>query len=370
MNAAAKLSEKDIFEKFPDLKGRYSLDRAIGEASGFGAVWQATDNWIGSSVAIKLSQHNLSEEVRLCREVDGDTARVFDFYKGSDGWQAYTMEHLQQPWRTLSTLIETRRYKKADIQFYLDSFEILYAVLGGLQSLHGARYQRGSRVIHADVKPANIFLLYKKKARPHSVFRMPAAADMIKIIDLGVSTYHGGAPLGYTADYRPPNMLSVGPGFDLYALAVSFIELLTGQLPAHEDLANPSTIRKAIARRSSGSVYLDELAVEVVRRCKNAVTQKAQTAEKVMAHLDAKLFNRDPLSLICLRRLVQRNIAAGSQNDIVEAIYPLIAQHWGWKKSSAKRKDTTAEFVAMLLSDGLIEKHPLTKRLIVANGAN
>lgn len=87
MNAAAQFKKEDILAQFPDIDARYTLegDKAIGEVSGFGAVWRARDNWIGSTVAIKFSEYNLSDEVRLCREIDGETARVFDFYKGVNG---------------------------------------------------------------------------------------------------------------------------------------------------------------------------------------------------------------------------------------------------------------------------------------------
>lgn len=370
MNAAAQFNKEDILAQFPDIDARYTLegDKAIGEVSGFGAVWRARDNWIGSTVAIKFSEYNLSDEVRLCREVDGETARVFDFYKGANGWEAYTMEHLEAPWSTLSSLIVKRRYKKSDIQFYFECFEVLRAILHGLSSMHGKPYQRGNRVIHADIKPANLFLFNKKKQRAHSVFTMPAYVDMIKLIDLGVSTYIGGVPRGYTPAYRPPQMHSVGPGFDLYAVAITFAELLTKKLPAHENLLNPAAIRKVIAIRSSGSFYIDELAVEMIKRCKNAVTQPTYTAKKILEHLDSKLFDREHLSLMCLRQLVKSGIASGTKAELAVAIYPEIAKYWGWKKTSQKRRTLSEEFVTTMVDEGLIKKSAAVRRFVVATG--
>lgn len=371
MNAAAHFRKQDIYAEFPEIATRYTLegDAAIGEDSGFGSVWRAHDKWVGSSVAIKISEHNLSDEVRLCREIDGETARVFDFYKGVSGWEAYAMEHLKDPWVTLSKLIGKRRYKSSDIQFYLECFEILRAILHGLSSLHGRPYQRGNRVVHADIKPANLFLLNKKKQRPHTVFRMPAYVDMIKIIDLGVSTYTGGAPRGYTPQYRPPQMQTVGPGFDLYAVAVTFVELVTGHRPEHEDLANPSAIRKAVAIRPSGAFYIDDLVVELAKRCKNAATQRTHTAEKLIEYLDSKLFDKEPLSLICLRALVKAKVTSGTRSELSDAIYPAIAKYWGWKKTSRKREALTDGFVSSLLEEGFLKKSSGTRKLVVATGA-
>ncbi|KHK66453.1 protein kinase domain-containing protein [Pseudomonas frederiksbergensis] len=372
MNAAARFKKDDILAEFPEIDSRYTLigDEAIGEISGFGAVWRAQDNWIDSTVAIKFSEHKLSDEVRLCREIDGETARVFDFYKGVNGWEAYTMEHLEKPWSTLSSFIEKRRYKKSDIQFYFECFEILRAILHGLSSMHGKPYQRGSRVIHADIKPGNIFLLNKRKKRPHTVFTMPAYVDMVKLIDLGVSTYRGGKPIGYTPAYRPPQMNSVGSGFDLYAVAITFAELITKQRPMHENLKNPAAIRRVLATRSSGSFFMDELAVEIIKRCKNAATQSTHTAEKLITYLDSKLFDREHLGLMCLRELVKSGVGSGTKDELAEAIYPTIAKYWGWERSSAKRKAMTNDFVDTLVEEGFVRKSTAPRRFVVANGAS
>ncbi|PYC04714.1 hypothetical protein DMX09_14920 [Pseudomonas protegens] len=93
MNAAAQFKKEDILAQVPDIDARYTLEggKAIGEVSGFGSVRRSPLN----------SASNLSDEVRLCREVGGETARVFDFYKGENGSKAYTIEHLEAPWSTL-----------------------------------------------------------------------------------------------------------------------------------------------------------------------------------------------------------------------------------------------------------------------------
>lgn len=364
MSEAAYLSKDEIYDKFPGLKNRYELigNEAIGEPSGFGAVWLAKDKWIPSEVALKVSSHDLSAEVKLCRDIDGETVRVFDFYMGIETWQAYTMEHLSKPWVTLSSYISRHKYKAHDIQHYFDSFEIIRSILHGLTTLHGKPYQRTGSLIHADIKPANLFVLINPKKRPHTVFRMPSYIDMIKIIDLGVSVGKGEEIWAYTPAYRPEGITEAGHGYDLYAVAVSFIELLTGQRPTHDQMSDKRRLRKVLATRSSGSVYIDDIALNFVAECKNASTQRAITARKLITRLDETLFNKEPLRLLCLRFLVKELKGETSKAGLAEILFPVIANNWGWQRKSEKRIDLIKDFIDDLLCEGIIIKGSNTRK--------
>lgn len=358
MNLAAILSKDEVYGVFPELEDRYEFigDDPIGEASGFGAVWKAWDSWLEREVAIKVSESDLRGEVRLCRDIDGETVRIFDYYCTAGGWHAYAMELLQKPWVTLSSYISNHKYKSQDIQHYFDAFEIIRAALHGLNTLHGKPYQRAGCVVHADIKPANLFVLIQPNKRTYSVFRMPAHGEMIKIIDLGVSVAKGAPVVGYTPDYRPEGVAEGGHGFDLYALAVSFVELLTGKLPSHKQMADKRRLRDFLAVRSSGSAYLDAFALDFVTTCKHAVTQKATTARSLIRLLDEKLFNAEPLSLLCLRDITKSVSQPLSKADLTEAIYPMLAKYWGWKKRSDNRLALAKDYVTQMYSDGLLIK--------------
>ncbi len=356
MNRASKLSKAQIYNIFPAVQERYELEGSgpIGDESGFGAVWRAKDRWIGSTVAIKISDSELSDEVRICREAT-ETVRTFDFYRSPQGWDAYAMEHLAYPWKTVSSHIATRRYKTNNIQHYFDTFEIIKGVLHGLTKLHGKPYQKTGKFIHADIKPANIFFYTKVRKRPHTVFRMPGFTEMVKLIDLGVGVEKGQDIVGYTLTYRPPGISIAEPGYDLYATAVSFIELLTGTPPSHDQMKHKARLRKQLQSYSSGSSYIDELALKFATKCKNATTQTATTATSLLRFLDEGLFNLEPLKLICVRALATGLTGEATKSTLIDILYDPVASYWGWKRSSEKRKMLIGDYITALREDGLLQ---------------
>jgi|Hof3ISUMetaT_19_FD_contig_123_1541_length_23023_multi_9_in_0_out_2_2 serine/threonine protein kinase len=356
MNPASMLSKAQIYDIFPDIHQRYELEGCgpIGDDSGFGAVWRAKDRWIGTTVAIKISDEELSDEVRICREAT-ETVRTFDFYRSPQGWDAYAMEHLAYPWKTVSSHIATRRYKNKNIQHYFDTFEIMKGVLHGLTKLHGKPYQKTGKFIHADIKPANIFFYTKVRKRPHTVFRMPGFTEMVKLIDLGVGVEKGRDIVGYTQMYRPPGISIAEPGYDLYATAVSFIELLTGTPPSHDQMKHKARLRKHLQSYSSGSKYIDELALTFASKCKNATTQTATTASSLLRLLDEGLFNLEPLKLICVRALATGLRGEATKSTLIDVLYEPVASYWGWKRSSKKRKMLIGDYITALREDNLLQ---------------
>mgnify|MGYP000229640665 FL=1 len=257
-NAASALTKIQIGEIFPRFAERYTLlgFGPIGAPSGFGAVWKARDLWLGREVALKLSNSDMAEELRLCRDIEGQTVRVFDYFRSEAGWNAYAMELLEPPWMSVSGFIRGHRYKLGDLQHYFDCLEIARSLLSGLSQIHGRPYSRAGRFVHADIKPDNLFLLLVPKKRPGTVFRMPSTESLIKILDMGISAENGSALSGYTPAYSPGKKVA-RPGVDLYAVAVTFLELLTGVLPSRATMGHKARIRAFIQQMPSGSTYID-----------------------------------------------------------------------------------------------------------------
>jgi len=187
-NAASNLTKDKIKNYFPQIAERYKFIglRPIGEPSGFGIVWRAQDNWLNQEVAIKISADDLGDEIKFCRDIEGQTVRIFEYFR-VPGWNAYVMELLQPPWISASKFIKKHQYKQNDVQHYFDCFEIARSALNGLVQIHGQPYSREGRYVHADIKPDNLFILLKPKSKRNSVFRLPDESELVKIIDLGIT---------------------------------------------------------------------------------------------------------------------------------------------------------------------------------------
>jgi serine/threonine protein kinase len=347
-NSAKYLRKSDIEGLFPAMCQRFALrgKKPIGEPSGFGAVWVALDTWLDREVAIKLSDTDLSDEIVLCRDIEGQTVRIFDYFRGEGEWNAYAMELLQAPWMTLSSFIGKHKYKPNDLQHYFDCFEIVYDVLQGLNDIHGRPYSRKGRYVHADIKPANLFLYCRTKKHRNTVFRMPVHDQVMKIIDMGISTERGELNLSGTPAYDYPKKLEARPGHDLYALGVMFLEMLGGELPEHETMAHKARIAKSVSVVSSGSKFVDDLAIELIRKCARAAAQPNISAANIIDFLDKKLFDLDPAILLSLRAINKKPENKLSKNEMAEFLFYELSGFYGWSNRTAGRIDALKTFIA------------------------
>ena len=348
-NAASDLTKTRIGEIFPDVAERYQLigRNPIGELSGFGAVWKARDGWLGRDVALKFSNSDMADELRLCRDIEGQTVRVFDYFRSFDGWTAYAMELLESPWMSVSGFIRNHSYKPGDIQHYFDCFEIARSLLSGLSQIHGRPYSRSGRYVHADIKPDNLFLLLVPKKQAGTVFRMPPPESLVKILDMGISTENGNALAAYTPAYSSGKKVA-RPGVDLYAVAVTFLELLVGERPSHSTMGHKSRVRAFIARTSSGSAHIDKLATEFASSCATACSRPGETVRVHARHLADQLFSASGFDLLMLRAIC-KNLANGAKKDeLAEFLFGIAAPSRAWRNQTEHRIEWLKEIVANL----------------------
>jgi len=348
-NAASALKKTEIRKIFPAIDERYELlgSKPIGAASGFGAVWKATDKWLGRDVALKFSNQDMTDELSLCRDIEGQTVRVYDYFRSDNCWNAYAMELLDSPWISVSGFIKHHKYKIGDLQHYFDTFEIAQSLLSGLGHIHGRPYSRAGRFVHADVKPDNLFLRLLPKKRPRTVFRLPAAATLVKIIDMGISTENGHYLMGHTPDYSPKKPYA-RRGVDFYAVAVTFLELLTGKRPSKEVLGHKARIRAFVEKMSSGSVYFDEVAIEFARNCATASTRPGETARVHTRHLEDYVFGLDGLELIAIRAICKNYPDGASKSILADFLFGILAPTKQWKNQTEYRIEAMKEMVKNL----------------------
>lgn len=199
---------------------RYDILEEVGRG-GMGVVFKARDRRLGRIVALKrltenLRNHPKAQEMFL-REARAAAAlnhpnivTLFDVGQEGDAF-FITMEFLEGS--PLQAILKKRgRLTARD------------AARLGMQISAGLHYAEDQRIVHRDIKTANLFFTKKK---------------VMKIMDFGLAKMieevrRGSTMIGGTPYYMAPEQSRgerVDHRCDLYALGVTFFELLTGRVP-------------------------------------------------------------------------------------------------------------------------------------------
>ena len=205
------------------LQNRYRVERQIGEG-GMGAVYVATDQRFGSTVALKETffedpglRKAFEREARLLNHLRHPALpRVSDHFTEGPG-QFLVMEYIEGS--DLSELLKQRGagFPAAQVLAWADQ------LLDALEYLHAQQ----PPVIHRDIKPQNLKL---------------GARNQVVLLDFGLAK---GAPLqtrvtapgsvfGYSFNYAPIEQMQgtgTDPRSDLYSLGATLYHLLTGATP-------------------------------------------------------------------------------------------------------------------------------------------
>lgn len=358
-NEASVLSKRKIREIFPAIGQRYELigKKPIGTPRGLGAVWQAHDQWLDRDVALKVSDNNLREEISLCRDIEGQTARIFDYFRGEGDWNAYAMELLHTPWLSLSKFIKQHKYRPNDLQHYFDSFEIARSILNGLVQIHARPDSREGRFVHADIKPDNLFVLVRPKKHPNTVFRMPGQGELVKIMDMGVSGENENSLNGFSPAYGNDKTVFARQGRDLYSLAIIFLELLTGTRPNHEILDSKYRIGSFLVNsQSSGSIYLDILASDFAVGLARAASQAGTRPHKLLNQFDESLFDIGPTFLLSLRAINKGLDAECNKGHLAEFLFDTYARYYGWANRTTERHKFLKSIVKTMFCQGMLAR--------------
>ena len=217
--------------------GRYRLERRLG-AGGFGVVWEAWDEKLERSVAVKAIPRERGSGERVEREARA-AARlnhpgIVGIYElASDEEEIYLVSELVRG-RTLAELEREGAVSDRDVA------RIGTALCDALEHAHA----RG--VIHRDVKPQNVMVLTE-----------PAAgAGFAKLADFGVAHVVSAESLTRTGDlvgtlaYMSPEQAEgarVSSASDVYSLALTLYEAWTGANPVRG--ASPAATARKLGRR-------------------------------------------------------------------------------------------------------------------------
>ncbi|MDX6210489.1 MAG: eukaryotic-like serine/threonine-protein kinase, partial [Frankiales bacterium] len=170
--------------------GRYRLTRQIA-VGGMGEVWQAIDERLGRTVAVKLLKPEYSREPTFLARFRGEArhaaalshpgiAAVFDYGEVQDGGRmlAYlVMEYVDG--EPLSHLLTAGQALPPAL-----ALQIVGQTGLALQAAHDAG------VIHRDVKPGNLLIVRANRDDPSDV--------QVKVTDFGIARAIDAAPLTRT----------------------------------------------------------------------------------------------------------------------------------------------------------------------------
>ena len=201
--------------------GRYQLSSRIA-IGGMGEVWQATDQVIGRTVALKILKdeymgdpgflERFRAEARHAALVNHEgIANVFDY--GEEEGSAFLVMELV-PGEPLSAILDRDRTLSAD--------KVLDIVAQTSAALHAA-HQAG--LVHRDIKPGNLLITPEGR---------------VKITDFGIARIADQVPLTATGQvmgtvqYLSPEQASghpASPATDTYSLGIVAYECLAGKRP-------------------------------------------------------------------------------------------------------------------------------------------
>ncbi|NHN56516.1 serine/threonine protein kinase [Calidifontibacter sp. DB0510] len=200
--------------------GRYELIDQIGEG-GMGGVWRAADLRDTRIVAAKvLRQSDAGSLLRFMREqgmrIHHPNVVTPLGWAGADDRVLLTMELVEG-----GSVADLTKQHRALPPLYVA--ELLRQLLEGLAAVHE------QRVVHRDVKPANLLLSPTGTGRPHLWLTDFGIAISMDAPRLTSSTLVMGTP-----GYIPPEQMrgyDPEPRQDLYAAGMVGLQLLTGHKP-------------------------------------------------------------------------------------------------------------------------------------------
>lgn len=322
--------------------GRFRLIEQIGRG-GFGQVWRVRDVLLDQEVALKISATDLVSETVILRKMSRCRyVSVFDYVSDSHvGAHAYSMELLEGSWMTLDAYrdkyLRGRLSERATIvDAILEILFITTDVLLSLKELHGKKYGKIDRLVHADVKPQNVYI------NRRAITKLLKLCDVIgtsepftKIGDLGLTCAAGSKILAGTPLYQAPEQAEPGLGVsaatDIFAVGQTIAYLLTGHPFQIDVLRHVNRIQEMVSAIVPSAYLANELVI-LLRRMTNRDPYSRGTADDAVAVI-ANLRSQKELLQVIATYLNEEAEVALTLNEAAERAFYFLKQEkrWGYR---------------------------------------
>ncbi|RLB65390.1 MAG: serine/threonine protein kinase [Deltaproteobacteria bacterium] len=257
------------------IDGRYRLDSEIGRG-GHGLVFRAYDTEAGMPVALKILNQSVTDDpaytVRLWREAQSLAAlwgtsvvQVYGFGTDETNGFVYMVMELLEGETLSDVLFEIETFGDR-----MNAFRVLEALDPVARALHTA-HSKG--IIHRDVKPPNIILLY------------PEVGGGTRLMDFGLAKIHGSMQLtqaGMVAgspSYISPEVWRAKPfdhRIDVYSFAAVVYRALAGKPPFSGDSMVDILMAATMGERPKLASLRPELPPEVDQWLARALAIEAE----------------------------------------------------------------------------------------------
>jgi parallel beta-helix repeat protein len=210
------------------LQGRYLIRRLIAQG-GMGAVYEAADQRLGNTVALK---HILVGDTRMRKAFEREARllaalrhpalpAVSDHFTESTN-QFLVMQYI--PGDDLGTILDRKRDTFTTAEALPRVLAWADMLLDALDYLHSHQ----PPIIHRDIKPQNLKLTSRSEPVLLDFGLAKGAVNQKNVTTTGYSVR------GYSTQYAPLEQIQgtgTEPRSDLYALAATLYHLLTGEVP-------------------------------------------------------------------------------------------------------------------------------------------
>lgn len=324
--------------------GLYVLESYLG-AGAFKSVYRARvqrDDAPAQLVALGFPHHQdpegiaeLQKEYAACRRLDHpNILKVYELTE-HEGIAFLVMELMEG--RSLRDLLKEQ-----------GSVTVEDALLCVGQLSEALGYAHAARVLHRDVKPENILLTSDGVPRltDFGVARVLARTGDVATTRVG------------TVAYMAPEQINgaAGTNADLWALGVTFYELLCGRLPfmgevgemIQKIMSAPLDVQPLREKRVDGRI------IQLIRRMLNRDPEaRYQTADDL---------SRDLESIARRARLVDSD--ESRLEVLIRASFPVInVVSFEEERVDAREHDPTRDLTTQDIIDAISETHPLSKAM-------